>query len=588
MNADSLLLDSILEDRRQRTSLSKADYFEFFTFGQILKHHDLPDEELLAGRVGGGDDGGIDGFFEFVDGELMYEDTEVRATRGRTPVVDLYLIQSKQSATFAETPLDKALVTVRHVFGDLSKTTAEMTELYNLGLRAKVKKFQKRYTALAVRHARLRVHFRYVTSGRSDEAHPKVRMKAHLLERAFHESFMHSEVDVRLMGARELIDLSRQRETDNLQLRFVELIARGTPSNNYVVLATLTDYYHFVKNEHGELRKDIFDSNVRAYQGSVAVNREIGKTLRTPDPELDFWWLNNGITILTSEATVTGKTLSLSDVQVVNGLQTTQSIYQYWATRTEADPDTRTILIRVIERAADDRKVRDAIIRGTNNQTRLPPASLLATDEFQHDLEDYFKSRGWYYDRRKNFYRNEEMPTSRIVSIPFVAQGIIAIVLRQPDFARARPTTLITDKPRAVFDPRYGLPVFLFCAKTLRFIEGFLAQTDEPPLRSYVRSNLRFHAAMIWAIRLTGRVDYDAATTTKVSEVEIDRSAFLEALQEAEAFYKAFQGSLSEPTDTDEIVKGVPFRTFVLDRMRQDVDTLTPYRDEAAAGADEG
>jgi hypothetical protein len=59
-----ILLDKILERRRSETasSLSDSDYFEVFSFEQILKNYDLSYDELLVGGIGSGDDGGIDGF----------------------------------------------------------------------------------------------------------------------------------------------------------------------------------------------------------------------------------------------------------------------------------------------------------------------------------------------------------------------------------------------------------------------------------------------------------------------------------------------------------------------------------------------
>jgi hypothetical protein len=48
-----------------------------FVAEQLLKKHDLSDEEISSGIVDGGDDGGIDGFFTFVNDELLQEDTEL-------------------------------------------------------------------------------------------------------------------------------------------------------------------------------------------------------------------------------------------------------------------------------------------------------------------------------------------------------------------------------------------------------------------------------------------------------------------------------------------------------------------------------
>ena len=54
-----------------------------------------------------------------------------------------------------------------------------------------------------------------------------------------------------------------------------------------------------------------------------------------------------------------------------------------------------------------DAPTRDQVIRATNRQTAVSDASLRATDDVQRQIENYFLTKGWYYDRRKNFYKNE-------------------------------------------------------------------------------------------------------------------------------------------------------------------------------------
>jgi hypothetical protein len=59
--------------------------------------------------------------------------------------------------------------------------------------------------------------------------------------------------------------------------------------------------------------------NVRDYQGNTEVNQKIRDTLADTSCE-DFWWLNNGISVLCTHATVSGKTLAIENAEVVNGL----------------------------------------------------------------------------------------------------------------------------------------------------------------------------------------------------------------------------------------------------------------------------
>jgi AIPR protein. len=102
-------------------------------------------------------------------------------------------------------------------------------------------------------------------------------------------------------------------------------------------------------------------------------------------------------------ATIAGKTITLDDVQIVNGLQTTNSIYEYMNTLAKVD-DKRAILVKII--VANKLEARDRIIKATNFQTPVPAASLRATEPIQRDIEDYFLNKDWFYDRRKNYYKN--------------------------------------------------------------------------------------------------------------------------------------------------------------------------------------
>jgi hypothetical protein len=71
----------------------------------------------------------------------------------------------------------------------------------------------------------------------------------------------------------------------------------------------------------------------------VEINKEISESLADPAAP-EFWWLNNGVTVICSRASPTGKTFLLDDVQIVNGLPTSVTIHQYLADAAE-DPVRR-------------------------------------------------------------------------------------------------------------------------------------------------------------------------------------------------------------------------------------------------------
>ena len=156
-------------------------------------------------------------------------------------------------------------------------------------------------------------------------------------------------------------------------------------------------YFRFITDDNLFLRKTFFEANVRDYQGHNSVNSSIANTLEGEENE-DFWWLNNGVTILSTDIKlITNKSLQVVNPEIVNGLQTSREIYNYFSERSgRIDEDNRTILVRVIRPESEES--RDNIIFSTNNQTSIPKSSLRVTDTIHLQIEMYFKNRGLYYD----------------------------------------------------------------------------------------------------------------------------------------------------------------------------------------------
>jgi hypothetical protein len=57
--------------------LTSVDPFEYYCVDQFLKAFAVSDEEVRAGLVGGGNDGGADSAHFFVNRELVQEDTDL-------------------------------------------------------------------------------------------------------------------------------------------------------------------------------------------------------------------------------------------------------------------------------------------------------------------------------------------------------------------------------------------------------------------------------------------------------------------------------------------------------------------------------
>ncbi|MBW5480342.1 AIPR family protein [Streptomyces bambusae] len=509
---DRVLINQMIEEKRNSRSvaLSFDAAFERFACEHALHGFGLSEEEVEAGVIGGSDDGGIDGAYVFLGGRLLHEDSEIIQQPSAAAQIDtgtqltLWLVQSKTSSAFSETALDKVEATCANLL-NLEADDADFALLYSPDLIARFRLFKDALSRLLTRHPTVLIKFSYVTRGEAGEVHPKVQAKAKILEDRFDKAFAISRGEVEFLGPAELWKRASTRPSYTLELPYRESITHGT---SHIALVALGDYIEFLSDDNKVIKSHIFDWNVRDYQGDVEVNREITQSLRDPAAP-EFWWLNNGITIVCSQATSVGKRLSLSDVQIVNGLQTSYTLHQTLSARHTADPSEpvfdRLVQVRILVTA--DQAARDAVIRATNRQTTVPVASLRATDDIQRQIETYFHEHGWFYDRRKNFYRNQGKPADRIVSIPLLAQSVMAMALGRPDYARARPSSLLksdTDYQR-VFSEKTGLPVYLWLAQAQRRVDDFLQARPEPISRSEY-TNLHFHLAMLGAVDLVGRV----------------------------------------------------------------------------------
>jgi len=503
---DVVLLDSLIEKARSRlgTARKLSEIFELFSFEQILKEYDLSYEELETGWVDGGDDGGIDGFFFLVDGKLQM-DTNIDRAAKRNPKLKLVIVTAKHGDSFRQVPVNNMISSLQELL-DLRITEGLLKSAFNERILELRRVFRKTYVGLADRRPETRVTVYYCCRGETSKIANNVTKRGQLLQKILSELFGDESTKVEFLGAAELLGMARKQRSYALRLRFVEnFISRER--TNYVVLCPLLSYYGFITDEGGNLRRYLFESNVRDYLGEVRINRDIQDTLnvQTESNKEDFWWLNNGITLLATHATVAGKELSLENVQIVNGLQTTETIFKHFKTGGIRDDD-RAVLVKIA--LTEDELIRDKIIKATNYQNMVDLGSLRGTDKIQRDIEHFLSDYGWFYDRRKNFYKNQGKPSDRIISIPYLASAVRALALRDPAGSRRqRSRSLREDSTyEAVFNNKWDLRVYLVCLEITRTVEVALSPKRTlmytPPIA------LTHFIAYVYVCRLLGSHKY--------------------------------------------------------------------------------
>jgi len=553
---DQVILEQIIKDRcdESQDGISITEYFEIYAAEQILKNQDLSYDDIEYGIVGNGGDGGIDSIYTFINGELLKEDTVINTTQKKN-TIELVVIQSKTSPTFKEDAIVKFRESAEDLF-NLSNSLDDFPERYNKDIREKAGLFRKAYGQLAKTFPKFLVKYYYVTQG--IEVHPNVEGKVDKLRDTISELFSSAEFSFEFIGASRLLELTRDIPTSTRVLEVSESPI-GTTGGSYICLVELRNYYKFI-SDAGALARSLFESNVRDYQGSVTVNTAIRRTLQNADSE-DFWYLNNGVTIITPNAVLAGKQLTIEDPQIVNGLQTSHEIYQHFSEDPEVQAeivganDKRMLLVRVI--CEKDEPARDRIIRATNSQTSIPPASLRSSDEIHRNIEDFLKANGFYYDRKKNHYKNKGMPISQIVSIPYMAQAMMAMVLLRPDQARARPSTLLNSDAeyKKVFSLDMPIDIYLKVIQIMRAVEWHLKSVEDD--RKTI-TNIKYYVAMAYVIGITGGKDNIVAQLTNITQIVIDPDILAAATAEVKALYEAGGAN-------DQVAKGSELATKLLE-----------------------
>jgi len=554
---DLILLNQLLDLRLSEIGqgLTEDEFFEIFSAEQVLKDDDLSYEELSAGIVDGGGDGGIDSLFFFVNDALFYDEMDIGILK-RGATLRLVMIQSKSSDCFAETPIEKFISSARDFF-DLNKTIDELSTVYNKDVIGKVANFRSVYLSLVSKFPEVQIYYIYATKGVN--IHPNVERKISALKETIESLLSPVLFSFSFFKASDLLLSSRKSPPTTSTLKLAENPI-STSQEGFVALVSLGDYLNFITDENGHLKAYLFEGNVRDYQGKTEVNGEIRRTVESATTE-DFWWLNNGVSIICSQASSGRKTLTIADPEIVNGLQTSREIYNALQGK-DLEKEHRNILVRVL--TPQSQESRDHIIKATNSQTPIPASSLRATDKIHRDIEDFLYSKGYYYDRRKNYYKNIGKPLKKIFGIPFVAQSVMACALSEPANARARPSSLIKkdEAYSRIFNSQYPLEIYLKCPIIVQGVTDIIRQCGLSDYRKHA-NNILFYVSALWALHYSG---VPSPRITQIAQLDITQVNAKTVLPIADLVWHEYV----RLGGSDQVAKGTELASILIKNHRKE------------------
>lgn len=465
MANNNIILEEILKQYKEAASDSSINddkNFEYFAAEQLLKDENLDEDEISLGLIGDSNDNGIDGFYILLDGEFI---DQIEQVEGKYKELKVYFHQYKNRYKIEE----DVVLKFNNAFNDIMNFDNIELNGWHEELKEKIILLRNIILKTATHALKIKFIINHISKANSEDIkdNESYWSKVDNLKKLIKNSgISRLDVEYDFIGGEELKNLSYRKPEYSIDLVLKDsplTLEFGDNNIGYIALVGLKNYYNFIV-ENGNLKRYIFDSNVRDYQNKTIVNKEIENTIKN-DYNTDFWWLNNGITIIAGkDSTQIGKKLSLKNVQIVNGLQTSYSIYNSLKDiNFDEFKDDRSLFVKII--ICDQKDIIDRIIRATNSQNAIPSGVLRATDTIQRDIEQFFLSKGYYYDRRKNYYRNLGKPRDKIISINLLSQCIVSLVLpdKNPSRARSNPTILIKkdEDYNSVFGGKYDFQVYL-------------------------------------------------------------------------------------------------------------------------------
>lgn len=573
MSNNKIIIEGCIETFKinNELDLNQSEIFELFALSQIHKNRNITFENIEDSIVDGGNDGGIDSVMIFIDEEYIENLDDLDNFTFSNKTKSRFIIsQCKKENSFKETAIDK-LITTMPIILDLEKNEVSLLSRFNSDLVSQIMILTETWKKTAIGGGNISVDYIYTTNAPKIEVNNVFNQKKDQLIDITKTCLSTTNITFTNYSSTELLSLYQQQKTNRLLIEFkdrplsTEFEAHGI---GYIGTVKLSKYKEFLTSENGEIRDDLFESNIRHFQGLVDVNKKIKNTIENISSE-DFWWLNNGITIIAEKPNEVGKQLSIENIQIVNGLQTSYSIFNNYSDGSE---DNRSVLVKVI--INNDKETTDHIIASTNSQNPVSATILRATEPIQRNLELFFFNNGYYYDRRKNYYKNLGKPSSKIFGIQYTAQSIESIIHNEPHTARASPTSLFKNENtyKNIFNPNKDFKGYLNCCLISKKSHNLWSKYADTLIKLKT-SNFKLHIGCIIVKELHKKRNITFEELSNINIDDIDDSLFNETMLLLNETIDTYL-SINIGKNLINIAKSKDFTTYILDQLSNRYDKI--------------
>lgn len=200
-----------------------------------------------------------------------------------------------------------------------------------------------------------------------------------------------------------------------------------------------------IKQLYAQHNTTLLARNLR-YHVKGDIDRAIRETIEN-DPE-DFWYKNNGITIICDDFKVDGREVKLKNFSIVNGGQTTYMIHKNDKVRSGSDFYLPCKIIKVIGETEDEKNIFILeIAKATNSQKAIKSIDLKANAPEQVRFVQAMRTEKIFYQTKRGEIVPEPFKEPyKNTDLVEIGKLCLAAVFQVPCTSRSKPSSLYKEK----------------------------------------------------------------------------------------------------------------------------------------------
>lgn len=393
----------------------KSDDYVFSALSAKSTYYKNPSYTFpIEAIVDGANDGGVD----------------VLLTDPNSETSDLVLIQSKYYQKISYEDVTNAVTKLVRFYDDMNKGIYENVK-QNV-----IKRFLTLNSEIGDES---KIIFAFYTSAE------KNGIRADRVQKAF-KALMPNEdkFELRLYYASDIVEEIKEADSRRPNVESGKIYI--DQANNYLEYeedAVIVNISAFcLKELYAKHGLNLLARNLRYHVTGSSVDRAIKDSIKNTPKE--FWYKNNGVTIICDEFEISGKEVKLKNFSVVNGGQTTYNLFKSKDLNKESD---FYLPCKIITVKGDDEDEKNSfsleIAKATNSQKAIKAVDLKANSPEQVRFANAMKSVGIYYQTKRGETIPKEYKEPHLnTDLADTGKLCLAAIFQLPASSRNKPSIM--------------------------------------------------------------------------------------------------------------------------------------------------